>query len=174
MDQSIQALGVINVLINGYCFYYAYQTFNVKQCLNLIMCFDAALTSLASLLILISFWILTSDPFICSFVTFSILILGQLFCPYNFMCGYIRYKRVSTSMNSQAWKTESELIKIVMILIVTITILLILIIVINAVFEMEWMNYYTACMTLDSTVEPPLGTVGFILTAIGKVRHIPE
>ena len=154
MYQGIQVVGALSVISNAYCCYYVYKTFNIKICLNLIVCFDAAFTSVSSFLILLSSWILASDPFICSFTTFAITIAAWLFYPCNFLCAYIRYKRVSTSLNNQTWKTELELIKIFITLLITITPVFVSVIIINSIFEMKWINSYSACMALEEAERP--------------------
>ena len=90
LELVVQVLGAINILSNGYCCYYSYKTFNIKLCLNFIMFFDAALTSLASFFVLLSSVLHENDPLICSFATFSFWLVPELFCPFNFMLAYIR------------------------------------------------------------------------------------
>ena len=146
MDQTIQVLGVINVLSNGYCCFYVYKTFNIKICLNFIMWFDAAFSSIYSILILVLSWItIFPDPIICSFATFS-LFIPTLFYYYNFFSAYIRYKRVSSSINNQLWKTEAEVVKDAIALIGTVMSIDILVVILNSVFDMGWFRFYSICM----------------------------
>ena len=146
MDQTIQVLGVINVLSNGYCCFYVYKTFNIKICLNFIMWFDAAFSSIYSILILVLSWItIFPDPIICSFATFS-LFIPTLFYYYNFFSAYVRYKRVSSSINNQLWKTEAEVVKDAIALIGTVMSIDILVVILNSVFDMGWFRFYSICM----------------------------
>ena len=100
LDWCIEALALFDTCLNSYCFYYVQKTFNINQCMNYILCIDSSLTAIVSLLIFATNLIKIKTPFICSLVTFALLIIPDLFVNYNFILAYIRYNRIWTSMNN--------------------------------------------------------------------------
>ena len=45
MENILQAVAILDVCVNSYCFYYVKRTFNTKQVLNYILFIDAILTN---------------------------------------------------------------------------------------------------------------------------------
>ena len=111
IEWAIEALAMLDVCVNIYCFFYVIKTFNTKHCLNYIMCIDSIVSVISSLLIITFYAIGLQTSWTCSAVTVAVLIVPSLMVVYHFIKAFIRYKRVWTSLNHQTWKTEAELIQ---------------------------------------------------------------
>ena len=48
IEWVIAVLAFICVCTNSYCLYYVIKTFNLKQCLNYIMCIDSSVAAISS------------------------------------------------------------------------------------------------------------------------------
>ena len=69
---------------------------------------------------------------------------------YHFIKAYIRYKRVSTSLNNRTWKTEKELIQNTNRALSLTTVLLLIMVITDAIFEMRWFAAYNHCIGITN------------------------
>ena len=71
---------------------------------------------------------------------------------YHFIKAYIRYKRVSTSLNHETWKTEKELIQDTNKALSLTAVLLLIMVITNAIFDMRWIGIYNHCMGITNQI----------------------
>ena len=166
LDWCIEVLAVIDICINTYCLYYVQKTFNVHQCMIYILCLDSSITAAASLLIFITNLIQIRTPFMCSVLTFGLLIISTLFVKYNFIIAYIRYKKIWTSMSNATWKTEKQLIRSTNISLIFTTIVLLLVIIFNAIFDWRVISLYNQCMGSNEVAITGMVVIGIRLFII--------
>ena len=146
IEWAIEALAMLDVCVNIYCFFYVIKTFNTKHCLNYIMCIDSIVSVISSLLIITFYAIGLQTSWTCSAVTVAVLIVPSLMVVYHFIKAYIRYKRVWTSLYHQTWKTEAQLIQDTTKALSLTTILLLIMVITDAICEMRWIGIYNNCM----------------------------
>ena len=137
IEWAIEALAMLDVGVNIYCFFYVIKTFNTRHCLNYIMCIDSMMSAISSLIIIIFYAVELKNSWTCSTVTIAILMVPTLMVVYHFIKAYIRYKRVWTSMNNQTWKTEKELIHCTTKALSLAIIILLIMIITDVSFEMK-------------------------------------
>ena len=152
IEWAIEALAMLDLCVNIYCFFYVIKTFNTKHCLNFIMCIDSIVAVISSLLIIIFYVIGLKTSWTCSAVTVAVLIVPSLMVVYHFIKAYIRYKRVWTSMNNQTWKTEKELIHCTTKALSLATIILLVMVITDVSFEMKWIGIFNNCMKVTNEI----------------------
>ena len=150
IEWVIEALAVLDLGVNLYCLLYVIKTFNTKHCLNYIMCIDSTVSAISSLIILIFYAIGLKNSWTCTTITLALLIVPNLMVVYHFIKAYIRYKRVSTSLNNETWKTEKELIQDTNKALSLTTVLLLIMVITDAIFEMRWFAAYNHCMGITN------------------------
>ena len=150
IEWVIEALAVLDLSVNLYCLFYVIKTFNTKHCLNYIMCIDSTVSAISSLIILIFYAIGLKNSWTCTTITLALLIVPNLMVVYHFIKAYIRYKRVSTSLNNQTWKTEKELIQDTNKALSLTTVLLLIMVITDAIFEMRWFAAYNHCIGITN------------------------
>ena len=150
IEWVIEALAVLDLGVNLYCLLYVIKTFNTKHCLNYIMCIDSTVSAISSLIILIFYAIGLKNSWTCTTITLALLIVPNLMVVYHFIKAYIRYKRVSTSLNNQTWKTEKELIQDTNKALSLTTVLLLIMVITDAIFEMRWFAAYNHCIGITN------------------------
>ena len=150
IEWVIEALAVLDLGVNLYCLLYVIKTFNTKHCLNYIMCIDSTVSAISSLVILIFYAIGLKNSWTCTTITLALLIVPNLMVVYHFIKAYIRYKRVSTSLNNRTWKTEKELIQNTNRALSLTTVLLLIMVITDAIFEMRWFAAYNHCMGITN------------------------
>ena len=143
IEWVIAVLAFICVCTNSYCLYYVIKTFNLKQCLNYIMCIDSSVAVITSAMIFTFYAIGIRNSFVCFEITFSIINFANLMAVCNFITAYIRYKRVLTSMNNQNWTTEKKLILITALLLGSLAMLCLVLLIIDVALGMEWFGFYS-------------------------------
>ena len=144
-EWAIEALAVLDFCINMYCFFYVVKTFNTKNCINYILCIDSIMSVISSLIVIIFYAIGLKNSWTCTTVTVAILTVPAMMVVYHFIKAYIRFKRVSTSLNHETWKTEKELIQDTNKALSLTAILLLIIFITNAIFDMRWITIYNHC-----------------------------
>ena len=152
IEWVIEALAVLDLGVNLYCLLYVIKTFNTKHCLNYIMCIDSTVSAISSLIILIFYAIGLKNSWTCTTITLALLIVPNLMVVYHFIKAYIRYKRVSTSLNNETWKTEKELIQDTNKALSLTTVLLLIMVITDAIFEMRWFAAYNHCMGITNKI----------------------
>ena len=150
IEWVIEALAVLDLGVNLYCLLYVIKTFNTKHCLNYIMCIDSTVSAISSLIILIFYAIGLKNSWTCTTITLALLIVPNLMVVYHFIKAYIRYKRVSTSLNNETWKTEKELIQDTNKALSLTTVLLLIMVITDAIFEMRWFAAYNHCIGITN------------------------
>ena len=150
IEWAIEALAMLDVGVNIYCFFYVIKTFNTRHCLNYIMCIDSMMSAISSLVIIIFYAVGLKNSWTCSTVTIAILMVPTLMVVYHFIKAYIRYKRVWTSMNNQTWKTEKELIHCTTKALSLAIIILLIMIITDVSFEMKWIGIFNNCMKVTN------------------------
>ena len=145
MEKILQAVAVLDVCVNSYCFYYVKRTFNTKQVLNHILCIDAILTVLSCLVIFSTYFMETND-FKCYLLSSIYFIVPTLFLTYNFITAFIRYERVSMAMNNKSWKTDAELIKSTNAILLATFFVLILTFLFDTLMDFEMIVYFNKCL----------------------------
>ena len=150
IEWVIEALAVLDLGVNLYCLLYVIKTFNTKHCLNYIMCIDSTVSAISSLVILIFYAIGLKNSWTCTTITLALLIVPNLMVVYHFIKAYIRYKRVSTSLNNRTWKTEKELIQNTNRALSLTTVLLLIMVITDAIFEMRWFAAYNHCIGITN------------------------
>ena len=150
IEWVIEALAVLDLGVNLYCLLYVIKTFNTKHCLNYIMCIDSTVSAISSLIILIFYVIGLKNSWTCTTITLALLIVPNLMVVYHFIKAYIRYKRVSTSLNNETWKTEKELIQDTNKALSLTTVLLLIMVITDAIFEMRWFAAYNHCIGITN------------------------
>ena len=152
IEWAIEALAMLDVGVNIYCFFYVIKTFNTRHCLNYIMCIDSMMSAISSLVIIIFYAVGLKNSWTCSAVTIAILMVPTLMVVYHFIKAYIRYKRVWTSMNNQTWKTEKELIHCTTKALSLAIIILLIMIITEVSYEMKWIGIFNNCMRITSEI----------------------
>ena len=140
IEWVIEALATLDVCANMCCFFYVIKTFNTKQCLNYIMCIDSIMSAMSSLVVMIFYAVGLKNSWTCTTVTVALLMVPTMMVVYHFIKAYIRYKRVSTSLSQETWKTEKELIQDTHKALNLTAILLIIMVITNAIFDMRWIG----------------------------------
>ena len=142
---AIEALALLDFCINMYCFFYVVKTFNTKNCINYILCIDSIMSVISSLIVIIFYAIGLKNSWTCTTVTVAILTVPAMMVVYHFIKAYIRFKRVSTSLNHETWKTEKELIQDTNKALSLTAVLLLTMVITNAIFDMRWITIYNHC-----------------------------
>ena len=160
---TIEVLALLAFCVNAYCFYYVIKTFNIKQCLNHVMCIDSSSTAIASILIFVFYAAGLRNSWMCAELTFAATNAPNLTVVCNYITAYIRYKRVLTSMNNQTWKTEKELMNQTNKALLFATILWLVVVAATAIFETKWLGIYNHCIDENAGV---IAWVGIILRLV--------
>ena len=71
---------------------------------------------------------------------------------YHFIKAYIKYKRVSTSLSHETWKTEKELIQDTHKALSLTAVLFLIMVIINGIFDMRWIGIYNRCMGITNQI----------------------
>ena len=145
MENILQAVAILDVCVNSYCFYYVKRTFNTEQVLNYILFFDAILTVLTSLIIFFAYFMEAND-FKCYLLSMIYFIVPTLFLTYNFITAFVRYKRVSMAMNNKNWKSDAELIKSTNAILLATFFVLILAFLIDTLMDFGMIVYFDQCL----------------------------
>ena len=145
IEWAIEILAVLDVCINMYCFIYVIKTFNTKNCINYIMCIDSIMSAISSLVVIFFYAVGLKNSWTCTTVTIALLMVPTMMVVYHFIKAYIRYKRVSTSLNHETWKTEKELIQDTNKALSLTAVLLLIMVITNAIFDMRWNHIYNHC-----------------------------
>ena len=151
-EWAIEALAVLDFCINMYCFFYVVKTFNTKNCINYILCIDSIMSAISSLVVIILYAIRSMNSWTCTTVTVAILTVPAMMVVYHFIKAYIRFKRVSTSLNHETWKTEKELIRDTNKALSLTAVLLQTMVITNAIFDMRWISIYNHCMGVTKEI----------------------
>ena len=116
------------------------------------MCIDSIISAISSLVIIIFYAIGLKNSWTCTTIIFGILSVPTMMVVYHFIKAYIRYKRVSTSLNHESWKTEKELIRDTNKALSLTTILLVIMVITNSIFDLRWMGIYSECMGVTNEI----------------------
>ena len=176
IEWVIEALATLDVCVNMCCFFYVIKTFNTKQCLNYIMCIDSIISALSSLVVMIFYAVGLKNSWTCTGVTVALLMVPTMMVVYHFIKAYIRYKRVSTSLSQETWKTEKELIQDTHKALSLTAVLFLIMVIINGIFDMRWIGIYNRCMGITNQIAwmgilTHLVRVMMIIATIHMYRH---
>ena len=152
IEWVIEALAILDVCVNMYCFVYVIKTFNTKHCLNYIMCIDSIMSVISCLVIIVFYAVGLKNSWTCTTVCFAILMVPTMTVVYHFIKSYIRFKRVSTSFNHETWKTEKELIQDTNKALSWTAILLLIMVITNAIYDMKWIGIYNHCTGITKEI----------------------
>ena len=152
IEWVIEALAILDVCVNMYCFVYVIKTFNTKHCLNYIMCIDSIMSAISSLVVIVFYAVGLKNSWTCTTVCFAILMVPTMTVVYHFIKSYIRFKRVSTSFNHETWKTEKELIQDTNKALSWPAILLLIMVITNAIYDMRWIGIYSHCTGITKEI----------------------
>ena len=152
IEWVIEALAILDVCVNMYCFVYVIKTFNTKHCLNYIMCIDSIMSAISSLVVIVFYAVGLKNSWTCTAIASAILLVPTMMVVYHFIKSYIRFKRVSTSLNHETWKTEKELIQDTNKALSLTAILFLMMVITNAIFDMRWIGVYNHCTGVTNQI----------------------
>ena len=152
IEWVIEALAILDVCVNMYCFVYVIKTFNTKHCLNYIMCIDSIMSAISSLVVIVFYAVGLKNSWTCTTIASAILLVPTMMVVYHFIKSYIRFKRVSTSLNHETWKTEKELIQDTNKALSLTAILFLMMVITNAIFDMRWIGVYNHCTGVTNEI----------------------
>ena len=173
IEWAIEILAVLDVCINMYCFIYVIKTFNTKNCINYIMCIDSIMSAISSLVVIFFYAVGLKNSWTCTTVTIALLMVPTMMVVYHFIKAYIRYKRVSTSLNHETWKTEKELIQDTNKALSLTAVLLLIIVITNAIFDIRWNHIYNHCTGVTNNSRAWMGLLVHlvrVLIIIGTIH----
>ena len=128
---------------------------------------------ISSLIVIIFYAIGLKNSWTCTTVTVAILTVPAMMVVYHFIKAYIRFKRVSTSLNHETWKTEKELIQDTNKALSLTAILLLIIFITNAIFDMRWNHIYNHCTGVTNNSRAWMGLLVHlvrVLIIIGTIH----
>ena len=172
IEWVIEVLAVLDFCINMYCFIYVIKTFNTKNCINYIMCIDSIMSAISSLVVIFFYAVGLKNSWTCTTVTIALLMVPTMMVVYHFIKAYIKYKRVSTSLSQETWKTEKELIQDTNKALSLTAILLLILVITNVIFDMRCIHGYNHCTSVTNNSRAWIGVLGHLVRVVMIIATI--